>query len=283
MKIAVTYEDGNVFQHFGRTENFKIYEIENGEIVSSEVMSSGGTGHEALAYLLADSDVNVLICGGLGAGAQEALIDAGIDVCSGATGDTDEAVKAYLKGELESSGVNCDHHDHEEHEEEQCGGGCGGSCGGCGGCSGCHPSIIGENVGKTVRAHYIGTFNDGTKFDSSYDRGEPIEFECGSGMMIPGFDQAVANMKVGEVQDVHLYPEEAYGERNPYAVFAIEKDKLPGSEDVEVGQKVYLYDQDGRPIPVTVIETDERTVTFDANHELAGMELNFKIELVEIL
>ena len=125
MKIAVTYDNGNVFQHFGRTENFKVYEVEGGRVVSSEVMSSNGVGHEALAWLLKDSAIDVLICGGMGQGAQDALAEAGIEVCSGAEGNTDEAVAAYLAGELVNTGVNCDHHDHEGHGDHDCGhGGC---------------------------------------------------------------------------------------------------------------------------------------------------------------
>ena len=121
MKIAVTYENGQVFQHFGRTENFKVYEIEDGKVVSSNVINSNGVGHEALAYLLADQKISVLICGGLGEGAKAALEDAGVEVYSGASGDADAAVDTYLRGELVSTGVNCDHHEHEhehEHEEE---------------------------------------------------------------------------------------------------------------------------------------------------------------------
>ena len=94
MKIAVTYDNGNVFQHFGKTEYFKLYEVEDNKVVSSEVMSSNGTGHGALAGLLAERSVEVLICGGLGGGAQAALAEAGIEVCSGAKGDTDQAVEA---------------------------------------------------------------------------------------------------------------------------------------------------------------------------------------------
>lgn len=286
MKIAVTYDNGNIFQHFGRTEFFKVYEIEDNKVVSSEVIGSNGVGHGALAGLLSEQSVDVLICGGIGGGAQAALAEAGVELCSGAEGDADQAVEAYLKGELISTGANCDHHHHEDghscgdHEEgHSCGGGCGDSCGG--GC-GSQPTITGRNVGKTCRTHYRGTFNDGTQFDSSYDRGEPLEFVCGAGQMIRGFDAAVADMEVGQTVDIHLMPEDAYGMPDPNAVFTIEIAQLPGSEDLEIGQQVYLSNQYGQPFPVKVAAKEETTITFDANHEMAGKELNFRIELVEV-
>ncbi len=281
MKIAVTYDNGNIFQHFGKTEFFKVYEVENNQVISSEVISSNGAGHGALAELLGNQSVDLLICGGIGGGAQTALAEAGIEVCSGVQGDVDQAVEAYLEGELVSAGVNCDHH-HEEghscgsHEDGHfCGGSCGGSCGG-------HVHLTGRNVGKTCRTHYKGTFNDGTQFDSSYDRGEPLEFICGVGQMIKGFDAAVADMEVGQSVDVHLMPEEAYGMPDSDAVFTLEIAQLPGSEDLEAGQRVYLTNQLGQPFPVSVVEKTETTITFDANHEMAGKELNFHIELVEV-
>ena len=287
MKIAVTYDNGNIFYHFGRTESFKVYDVEDNKVVSSEVIGSNGVGHGALAGLLADRAVDVLICGGIGGGAQQALSDAGVELVAGAEGDADQAVEAYLKGELISTGANCDHHHHEDGhscgdhgEGHSCGsGGCGDSCGG--GC-GSEPKLTGRNVGKICRTHYRGTFNDGTQFDSSYDRGEPLEFTCGAGQMIRGFDAAVADMEVGQVMDVHLMPEEAYGMPDPNAVFTVETAQLPGSEELEAGQQVYLSNQYGQPFPVKVVTKDETTITFDANHEMAGKELNFRIELVEV-
>lgn len=313
MKIAVTYENGEVFQHFGHTENFKIYDVEDNKVVSSEVISSNGQGHGALANLLSDKDIDVLICGGIGGGAEAALNDNGITLCAGASGNCDEAAQAFLRGELINSGVNCDHHHDGEHSchdhDGGCGhheqakapedeggcasGGCGGcgdddggcASGGCGGCSGCHggaPTVEGPNAGKFCKVHYTGTFNDGSKFDSSYDRGEPLEFVCGSGMMIHGFDEAVANMSVGEIREIHLTPDEAYGEYDSRAVVALEIAEIPGSENVSVGEHVYLQDMYGRPFPAMVKEKTETTITFDANHEMAGKELNFRIELIEI-
>lgn len=280
MKIAVTYDNGNIFQHFGKTEFFKVYDVEDNKVVSSEVIGSNGAGHGALAGLLAGQSVDVLICGGIGGGAQSALAEAGIELCSGAQGDADQAVEAYLKGELVSTGANCDHHG-EEHscgdhgEGHSCGGSCGGKCG-------ASNALTGRNVGKTCRTHYRGTFNDGTQFDSSYDRGEPLEFVCGVGMMIRGFDAAVADMEVGQTVDIHLTPEEAYGQPDPNAIFTIETAQLPGSEDLEVGQRVYLSNQHGQPFPVKVTAKEGSMITFDANHEMAGKELNFRIELVEV-
>lgn len=293
MKIAVTYDNGNVFQHFGKTEFFKVYEVEDNKVVSSEVIGSNGTGHGALAGLLADRNVDVLICGGIGGGAQAALAEADVELCAGAEGDTDQVVEAYLKGELVSTGANCDHHHGEEHscgdheDGHSCGDhgeehSCGGGCGSCGGGCGSEPALTGRNVGKTCRTHYRGTFNDGTQFDSSYDRGEPLEFICGAGQMIRGFDAAVADMEVGQVVDVHLMPEEAYGMPDPNAIFTVEIAQLPGAEELEAGQRVFLTNQFGQPFPVNVTAKDETTITFDANHEMAGKELNFRIELVEV-
>lgn len=140
-----------------------------------------------------------------------------------------------------------------------------------------------NNENKTCRVHYIGTFNDGTKFDSSYDRGETLEFVCGAGMMIKGFDEAVKTMKVGETKDIHLMPEDAYGMPDPDQILVIEISQLPGSEKLNVGEQVQLLNELGQSIPVKVIEKDETKITFDANHEMAGKELNFKIELVEVI
>lgn len=142
--------------------------------------------------------------------------------------------------------------------------------------------LTGKNVGKKVKAHYQGTLNDGSQFDSSYDRGEPLEFTCGAGQMIKGFDAAVADMEVGEIKNIHLMPEEAYGEADPAAIFTVEIEKLPGSEELEIGAKVYLQNAFGQPFPVLVKDKTDTTITLDANHEMAGKELNFKIELVEV-
>ncbi|MBQ1598539.1 MAG: FKBP-type peptidyl-prolyl cis-trans isomerase [Lachnospiraceae bacterium] len=288
MKIAVTYEDGKIFQHFGKSKAFKVYEVSDNKVVSSDILDPNGVGHEALADVLADQGVSVLICGGLGGGAQAALSSAGIEVFSGAEGDADAAVESYLAGTLESAGVNCDHHDHE-HGEGGCGG-CGhheeegSGCGGCGGCGSHELTVLyeGKNAGKTVKAHYCGTLDDGSQFDSSYDRGEPLEFVAGVGMMIAGFDKAVVNMEVGETVNVHLEPSEAYGEVDPQAIFTVPMSQMPGVEELAIGDRVALSNPYGQQFPVVVKDKTETEITFDANHDLAGKALNFKIELVSV-
>ena len=117
MKIAVTYENGQIFQHFGHTEQFKVYEIEDNTIISFKVIDTNGQGHGALAGLLKTLGADVLICGGIGDGAQMALADAGIKLYGGVRGTCDAAVEAFLDNNLGyNPNVRCDHHDHE-HEE----------------------------------------------------------------------------------------------------------------------------------------------------------------------
>ena len=128
MKIAVTYENGQIFQHFGHSEQFKIYEIENNTIISSEVIDTNGQGHGALAGLIKAIGADVLICGGIGGGAQMALAEAGIKLYGGVSGSCDTAVEALLAGNLGyNPNVKCDHHDHEHNEgSHSCGShGCG--------------------------------------------------------------------------------------------------------------------------------------------------------------
>ena len=140
-----------------------------------------------------------------------------------------------------------------------------------------------SNDGKKVRAHYRGTLDDGTQFDSSYDRGEPIEFTCGAGQMIAGFDAAVRDMAVGEKKSVHIPAADAYGERRDDLVLHFPADQVPDIEQVKVGDKLYLSGPGGQPVPVTVLAVDPaKGVELDANHELAGKDLNFDIELVEV-
>ncbi len=132
MRVAVTYENGNVFQHFGHTEQFKLYDIEDGKIVKTQIIDTMGSGHGALAGLLGEGHVDTLICGGIGGGAQMALADAGITLYGGVSGDADEAVAAFLAGTLNfNPDVHCSHHG-QEHScgEHHCGGdkhGCAGN------------------------------------------------------------------------------------------------------------------------------------------------------------
>lgn len=134
MRIAVTYEDGMVYQHFGHTEQMKIYDVENGQITGRRVVDTAGSGHGALAGFLSGLGVDTLICGGIGGGAVNALAQAGIKLYGGVTGGADEAVRAYLAGELEfDPQARCEHHDHGE--GHRCGEdkhGCAGNGGSCG-------------------------------------------------------------------------------------------------------------------------------------------------------
>lgn len=129
MRIAVTYENGEIFQHFGHTSQFKIYDVEEGKVVASEVVDTNGSGHGALAGFLDEYEVNVLICGGIGGGAQMALREAGIRLFGGVSGSCDAAVEALLGGTLGfNPNVKCDHHDHHG-ADHTCGDhGCGHNC-----------------------------------------------------------------------------------------------------------------------------------------------------------
>lgn len=121
MKIAVTYDNGNIFQHFGHTSQFKVYEIADNKITAAHILDTNGSGHGALATLLAAENIEVLICGGIGAGAQNALAEAGIKLYGGVTGSADDAVAAFLEDKLVfDPDVHCSHHDHD-HGEHHCG------------------------------------------------------------------------------------------------------------------------------------------------------------------
>lgn len=122
MKIAVTYENGQIFQHFGHTEQFKIYEITDGNIVNTQIVDTNGNGHGALAGFLLSHQVDMLICGGIGGGAQQALAQAGIKLYGGASGNADAAVNAYLSGSLVyNPNVQCNHHGHHHEGGHSCG------------------------------------------------------------------------------------------------------------------------------------------------------------------
>lgn len=118
MRIAVTFENGEIFQHFGHTGQFKFYDVEDGKIIASQVVDTNGSGHGALAGFLADNQVDTLICGGIGGGAQTALAEAEIKLYGGVSGSADDAVNALLANTLSfNPDVHCDHHDHEHGEE----------------------------------------------------------------------------------------------------------------------------------------------------------------------
>ncbi len=122
VKIAVTYENGEIFQHFGHTEQFKVYDIVDGRVTDSCVVSTNGKGHGALAEVLHSLQADVLICGGIGGGAQMAFASMGIKLFGGVSGDADAAVEAYLANNLAyNPEVKCDHHDHEHGEGHTCG------------------------------------------------------------------------------------------------------------------------------------------------------------------
>lgn len=115
MRVAVTYDNGNVFGHFGKTEQFKVYDIEAGKIISSQIIDTNGAGCSALAVILNAANVDALICGGIGGGAVGAIQEAGIKLYAGASGDTDAVVQALIAGTLEANGeANCNHHEHGE-------------------------------------------------------------------------------------------------------------------------------------------------------------------------
>lgn len=118
MRIAVTFENGEIFQHFGHTGQFKFYDVEDGKIIASQVVDTNGSGHGALTGFLADNQVDTLICGGIGGGAQTALAEAEIKLYGGVSGSADDAVNALLANTLSfNPDVHCDHHDHEHGEE----------------------------------------------------------------------------------------------------------------------------------------------------------------------
>jgi len=136
--------------------------------------------------------------------------------------------------------------------------------------------------GREVQVHYKGMFEDGTVFDSSYDRGETINFTVGAGQMIPGFDTAVSGMRIGEVKSVQITPEQAYGPHTEEAIQNIDKEQFPDDFSFETG--IVVEGQVGdRPIRGVINSIDDDTVTVDFNHPMAGKNLNFEIELVEVM
>ncbi len=136
--------------------------------------------------------------------------------------------------------------------------------------------------GDKVTVHYTGTYDDGTVFDSSVERG-PLEVTVGSGMVIPGFDRALVDMAPGEKKKVNIPAADAYGPRAEELVAEIPRERIPENIQLEVGQQLQLSLADGGEAIVMIVDLGENTVTLDANHPMAGMDLNFELELVEIL
>lgn len=137
--------------------------------------------------------------------------------------------------------------------------------------------------GDTVNVHYTGTYEDGTVFDSSLDREQPIKFQIGAGQVIPGFEQAVVGMEPGKSKTVNIAAQDAYGEYREDGVMAIERGNLEQGFEPAVGMRVQLCGQDGQIVIARVIDITDTSVTVDANHPMAGKDLTFEIQLVEIL
>jgi FKBP-type peptidyl-prolyl cis-trans isomerase 2 len=136
--------------------------------------------------------------------------------------------------------------------------------------------------GDTVRVHYTGKFSDGKVFDSSLER-EPLQFTLGTGSMIPGFEKAVNGMELGETKTVTIPAGEAYGPRNENLVMEVHRDQLPEGMSPSVGDRLQVQDAHGHTTVVTVCKTTDSAIFIDANHEMAGKDLTFEIELVEVV
>lgn len=136
--------------------------------------------------------------------------------------------------------------------------------------------------GDKVRVHYTGKLTDGEQFDSSVGK-EPLEFTVGAGQMIKGFDDAMPGMVAGEKKTINILPEDAYGHMREDAIIEFPRDKVPADMQLEKGMQLQLTDQEGNPMPVVVTHVKDDVIVLDANHMLAGKELQFDIELMEIV
>lgn len=136
--------------------------------------------------------------------------------------------------------------------------------------------------GDTVKVHYTGKISDGTVFDSSRER-EPLEFTIGEGKLIPGFEKAVVGMSVGDSNTVTIPFDEAYGEKRDDMIVDVEKKQIPDDIKPEVGQQLQIQQKDGGAIPVVITDVTDESVKLDANHPLAGQDLTFEIEVVEVV
>ena len=149
-------------------------------------------------------------------------------------------------------------------------------------CSGGLGSVVQAKSGDTVMIDYTGTLDDGEVFDSSVGK-DPLKFTIGENQVIPGFEQAVIGMKIGESKTVKIPADEAYGPYREDMVLVVSRDKLPPDREPEIGQWLQLGQPGGQAIPARVIDVSESTVTLDANHPRAGKDLTFEIEIVEIV
>ncbi|TVO76743.1 FKBP-type peptidyl-prolyl cis-trans isomerase [Sedimenticola selenatireducens] len=136
-------------------------------------------------------------------------------------------------------------------------------------------------LGQKVKVHYTGTLEDGTQFDSSAGR-EPLEFTLGQGQVIPGFEQAIEAMQVGETKTINIPADQAYGEHQPELVQQVEREQIPAEIELALGVQLQAQGPDGQVFRLTVIELDEAVATLDGNHPLAGKALTFELELVEV-
>ncbi|AAM73115.1 MAG TPA: peptidylprolyl isomerase [Chlorobaculum sp.] len=136
--------------------------------------------------------------------------------------------------------------------------------------------------GDKVLVHYTGTYDDGTVFDSSVERG-PLEVTIGTGMVIPGFDRALLDMEPGQKKTVNIPVDDAYGPRAEELIAEVPRERIPAEIPLEIGQQLQLSLADGGEVIVMIVDLTDTTVTLDANHPMAGLDLNFELELVEIL
>lgn len=140
----------------------------------------------------------------------------------------------------------------------------------------------GAKNGDTVKVAYTGKLDDGSVFDTT-NEGEPIEFTIGQGQVLPAFEEAVVGMDSGDSKTIMIPPDEAYGDRSDELILTMDRDQVPFDREPEVGKMYRLVQKDGQSFPVTVMDMSEETIVFDANHPLAGKDLTFDIQLVQIL
>lgn len=138
-------------------------------------------------------------------------------------------------------------------------------------------------IGNKVKVHYVGTLEDGSQFDSSHDRQEPIEFTLGAGDMIPGFEKAVLDMEIGDSKTIKIPADQAYGPVKPDQIMEVPRSQMPQGVDIQTGMQLQGANPDGQTVVLTVVAVSETSVTMDGNHPLAGKDLTFELELTEII